>query len=398
MKILMINVVCGIKSTGRICTDLARSLQAQGHEVKIAYGREEVPEEFTPMAVPIGSKWGTYAHGVKALGLDGAGLGSKQATKAFLSWVREFDPDIIHLHNLHGYYIHVPTLFAYLKTANKKVIWTFHDMWPFTGHSPACDQADCEKWLDGCGGCPMKGEYPRSLTDFSRRNWKWKRKAFLGVPNMTLVSPSAWLWGLTGRSFMGEYPMRVIRNGIDVSHFQPTPSGFREKYGLEGKKLILGIAGNWHDTRKGFPDFMKLAARLPENCHIVMVGVPEDLKSQLPSNVLGLGKTNSIQELAEIYSAADVFLNPTYSDNFPTVNLEALCCGTPLLTYHTGGSTETVKEGCGAVAEQGDLDQVLELLPACMAQKAFVTEKAWVFRELYSKEKMVSYYEKLYFA
>ncbi len=393
MKILMINVVCGIKSTGRICTDLAQSLEKQGHEVKIAYGREEVPEQLQHFAVQIGSQQDVYAHVARAMLSDGVGLGSKFVTKKFIQWVKEFDPDIIHLHNLHGYYIHVPTLFAYLKTANKKVIWTLHDMWPFTGHSPACDQANCEKWRIGCGGCPMMKEYPKSFTDFSARNFRWKKDAFLGLPDMTLVSPSNWLAGLTEQSFMGGYPVRVIPNGIDTGAFSPVDTDFKARHGLQGKNIILGIAGNWHDTRKGFPDFMALAKKLSEDYHIVMVGIPEDLKQQLPENVLGIPKTHSVQELAEVYSAADVLLNPTYSDNFPTVNLESLCCGTPVLTYRTGGSPEPIREGWGAVVEQGNLEQVLELLPSVCEMKS----DAALAQQLFSKERAIGEYSALYF-
>ncbi len=393
MKILMINVVCGIKSTGRICTDLAQSLEKQGHEVKIAYGREEVPEHLQHFAVQIGSQQDVYAHVVRAMLSDGVGLGSKFVTKKFIQWVKEFDPDIIHLHNLHGYYIHVPTLFAYLKTANKKVIWTLHDMWPFTGHSPACDQANCEKWRSGCGSCPMMKEYPKSFTDHSVRNFRWKKDAFLGLPDMTLVSPSNWLAGLTEQSFMGGYPVRVIPNGIDTGAFSPVDTDFKARHGLQGKNIILGIAGNWHDTRKGFPDFMALAKKLSEDYHIVMVGIPEDLKQQLPENVLGIPKTHSVQELAEVYSAADVLLNPTYSDNFPTVNLESLCCGTPVLTYRTGGSPEPIREGWGAVVEQGNLEQVLELLPSVCEMKP----DAALAQQLFSKERAIGEYSVLYF-
>ncbi len=393
MKILMINVVCGIKSTGRICTDLAQSLEKQGHEVKIAYGREEVPEGLKRFAVQVGSQLDVYAHVARAMTWDGAGLGSKQATQKFIRWVKEFDPDIIHLHNLHGYYIHVPALFDYLKTANKKVVWTLHDMWPFTGHSPACDQAGCEKWRHGCGSCPMMKEYPKSFTDHSDRNFRWKKESFLGLPDMTLVSPSRWLAGLTEQSFMGAYPVKVIPNGIDTAAFSPRKTDFRTRHGLENKKIILGIAGNWHDTRKGFPDFMALAEKLPEDYHIVMVGIPEDLKAQLPENVLGIPKTHSVQELAEVYSAADVLLNPTYSDNFPTVNLEALCCGTPVLTYKTGGSPEPIRAGWGAVAEQGDLAQVLELLPSVCEMKP----DAALAQTLFSKERAIGEYSALYF-
>lgn len=393
MKILMINVVCGIKSTGRICTDLAQSLEKQGHEVRIAYGREEVPEQLSRFAVQIGSQLDVYAHVGRAMALDGVGLGSKAATKKFIAWVKEYDPDIIHLHNLHGYYIHVPSLFAYLRTANKKIIWTLHDMWPFTGHSPACDQAGCEKWRTGCGDCPMLGDYPKSFLDFSRRNIRWKKETFSGFDDMTLVSPSRWLAGLTEQSFLGQYPVKVIPNGIDTSAFYSVDTDFKARHGLENKKIILGVAGNWHDTRKGFPDFMALARKLPENYHMVMVGIPEDLKQQLPGNVLGIPKTHSVQELAEVYSSADVLLNPTYSDNFPTVNLEALCCGTPVLTYKTGGSPEPIREGWGAVAEQGDWEQVLQLLPQVMEMKP----DAVLAQNLFSKERAIEEYSALYF-
>lgn len=393
MKILMINVVCGIKSTGRICTDIAQTLKDQAHEVKIAYGREEVPQTQKSFAVQIGSQREIYAHVARAMALDGVGLGSRAATKRFIKWVEEFDPDIIHLHNLHGYYIHVPTLFDYLKSANKKVIWTLHDMWPFTGHSPACDQAGCEKWRHGCGSCPMIREYPRSFTDFSARNFRWKQAAFTGLSDLTLVSPSRWLANLTEQSFLGSYPVKVIPNGIDTTAFRPMDTDFKARHGLQDKQIILGIAGNWHDSRKGFPDFMKLAKKLPESYHMVMVGIPEDLKARLPGNVLAIPKTHSVQELAQVYSAADVLLNPTYSDNFPTVNLEALCCGTPVLTYRTGGSPEPIRQGWGAVAEQGNLAQVLELLPKTAQMKPDAVEA----RKRFSKERAVEEYSKLYF-
>ena len=205
MKVLMINVVCGIRSTGRICTDLATALEAQGHEVKIAYGRENVPEQFQKYAVRIGTDLDVKLHGLRARLLDGAGFGSKRATKKFIEWVKEYDPDVIHLHNIHGYYINVEVLFKYLKSCSKKIIWTLHDCWAFTGHSAYCDAVQCDRWKTGCYECPQISEYPRSVVDRSKLNWKKKREMFTGIPNMILVTPSQWLAGLVKESFLNKY-------------------------------------------------------------------------------------------------------------------------------------------------------------------------------------------------
>ena len=178
MKILMINSVCGVGSTGRICTDLALELENQGHKVKIAYGRGSSPKQFDRFAVKIGSDADVKLHGLKARLFDASGFGSKRATERFISWVKEYDPDVIHLHNIHGYYINVKTLFDYLKTAEKRVLWTLHDCWAFTGHSAYCDSVSCEKWKNSCGNCPLKSAYPKSVTDFSKRNRKLKEEIF----------------------------------------------------------------------------------------------------------------------------------------------------------------------------------------------------------------------------
>ena len=202
MKVLMINSVCGIRSTGRICTDLATALEAQGHEVKIAYGREEVPEKFQKYAVRIGTDLDVKLHGVLARTLDGAGFGSKAVTRKFIQWIKEYNPDVIHLHNLHGYYINLEVLFEYLRAYGKKIIWTLHDCWAFTGHSAYCDAASCEKWKTGCNHCPNIKEYPISYTDRSESNWKKKRIMMTGIPGLTIVTPSHWLAGLVKESFL----------------------------------------------------------------------------------------------------------------------------------------------------------------------------------------------------
>ena len=370
MKVLMINSVCGIKSTGRIATDLADMLTEKGHMVKIAYGREEIPEKYKGYAVRIGNEWDVRLHALEARLFDNAGFGSKKATLKFLEWVREFAPDIIHLHNLHGYYINVELLFKFLKEYKKPVIWTLHDCWAFTGHCAHFDLCKCYNWKTECHKCPQKKEYPASiLLDNSRNNYRNKKKAFQGVDNMVIVTPSNWLSDLVKESFLREYETRVINNGIDLALFKPTEGGFREKYKLENKIIVLGVASAW-GVKKGLVDFIELRKLLDRRYEIVLVGVSEEDKNILPDGMLGITRTDSVKELAEIYTAADIFLNLTYEDNYPTVNLEAQACGTPVITYRTGGSVESVPEE--QVADQGDLKRVVELIVKYEGKKTSV--------------------------
>lgn len=339
----MINVCCGTGSTGRICTDIADMLIEQGHECKIAYGRGSVPEKYQNISVKIGSTFGVYCNALKARLFDNEGLNAKHATKKFIKWVKTYDPDVIHLHNLHGYYLNLEILFDYLKTCGKKIVWTLHDCWAFTGHCSYFDYPHCDRWKTGCSGCIRLHDYPKSFTDRSKRNFDKKKQLFTGISNLTIVTPSEWLADLVKQSFLKEYPVEVINNGIDLSIFKPTPSDFRERHGLHDQKIILGVAFVW-DKRKGFDDFIKLAGVIDDGYRIVMVGVNKKQKKHLPKNIIGIERTNNIKELAEIYTAADVFFNPTYEDNYPTVNLEAQACGTPVVTYATGGSVESVPE------------------------------------------------------
>lgn len=357
----MINVVCGIRSTGRICTDLATALEAQGHEVKIAYGREDVPEQFQKYAVKIGSDLDVKLHGAKARLFDGAGFGSKIATTKFIKWVKEYNPDVIHLHNIHGYYINVEVLFNYLKTCRKKIIWTLHDCWSFTGHTAYCDVIGCDRWINGCYACPLKKEYPKSLIDRSFRNWKIKKKLFTGIDNLTIVTPSDWLKSLVEKSFLHDYPMKVINNGIDTNLFTPVKSSFKRKYKIEDKIMVLGVATAW-DENKGYSDFIKVAKLLGNKYQVVLVGLTEEQKEKLPDNVIGITRTNSIKELVEIYSAADYTLNLSKTENYPTVNLESICCGTPVITYDIGGSKESIKPATGIIVEKSDVIAVIAAL------------------------------------
>ena len=356
----MINVVCGIRSTGRICTDLADALTAQGHTVKIAYGREEVPDKYKKYAHRIGTDFDVKLHGIRARLLDESGFGSKSATIRFIEWVKKFDPDVIHLHNIHGYYINIEVLFDYLRTCGKKIIWTLHDCWAFTGHSALCDGIGCEKWKNGCGNCPNLKEYPKSYKEYSKNNWLKKRKIFTRIPNLTIITPSKWLAGLVKRSFLKGYSVKVIHNGIDTSQFYPIKSDFRKRYNIEDKYVLLGVASSWNEM-KGLSDYIKLAKILDDSYRIVLVGLSKEQLRSVPQNMICIERTNSTEELVQIYSASDVLLNLSYCENYPTVNLEAIACGTPVITYDTGGSAESAIIN-GNVVLRGDLNAVISEL------------------------------------
>lgn len=357
MRVLQINSVCGVGSTGRIATDIHSILEEQGHESWIAYGRGEAKN--CKNAIKIGNNIDNYKHVIKTRILDRHGFASEKATKLFIEKVRELDPDVIHLHNIHGYYINIEILFRYLKEADKKVIWTLHDCWAFTGHCSHFDYIDCGKWKTGCYDCPQKNNYPSSIIlDNSGKNYHEKKDLFNGVKNMTIVTPSKWLSKLVNQSFLSGYPVQVINNGIDLNIFKPLESEFREKYKLERQLIILGIANVW-EKRKGLHYFLELAKRIKENESIVLVGLTEEQIKDLPANVIGINKTDNTQELAEIYSAANIFINPTLEDNFPTTNLEALACGTPVITFNTGGSPESIDSTCGVTIEKGRIEDLI---------------------------------------
>ena len=363
MKVLMVNVVCGIRSTGRICTDSAKELEAQGHEVKIAYGREDVPEEARRYAVRIGTDWDVRLHGLRTRLFDAHGLGSKRATRKFLAWAEEYKPNLLWLHNIHGYYINYEMLFDWIKRhPEMQVQWTLHDCWAFTGHCSYFTFVGCEQWKKQCRQCVQKRRYPASFWfDSSKDNFIRKQSAFTGVKQMRLISPSKWLAGLVKQSFLKEYPIEVRHNTVDTSVFKPTPSDFRERYGLVGKKVVLGVASVW-DERKGFDDFLKLAEILDDSYRIVLVGITKEQRKQLPGNIVGIRQTTSTKELAEIYTASDVFVNTSYEDNYPSVNLESQACGTSIITYDAGGCTETVQLFGSKYIRAGDIDMIFRCL------------------------------------
>lgn len=360
MKVFQINSTCGFGSTGRIAVDILKEVEKNGGEGIIAYGRNSAPENVN--SYRIGSDLQVKIHGVLSRITDRQGFYGTSATKKLIEKIKEYNPDIIHLHNIHGYYLNVAVLLKFLKEYNKPIVWTLHDCWAFTGHCAYFSFHGCEKWKTECNNCPLKKDYPTSLVmDKSKKNYKQKKELFTKPENITFVTPSEWLKDLTEKSFLGKYLVKVINNGIDLAKFKPTESDFREKNNLQDKFIILGVASVWEE-RKGLKDFIKLNEMLSENEKIVLVGLDDNQLATLPESIVGIKRTNSIEELAEIYSAADVFVNPTYEDNYPTTNLEAISCGTPVVTYITGGSPESVFEGNGFSVPQGDVKGVYDAI------------------------------------
>ena len=361
MKIVQITAV-PYGSTGKIARGIADVARQQGHEVYIYYSWTKKFRKSNDPNVKVGSFVGKALHIALSKITGYHGVFSRCDTKRLIAWLDMIRPDVLHLHIMHCWYINLPMLFDYIKRNKIRVVWTFHDTWAFTGHCAYFQMVKCEKWKNGCCDCPQyKTEYPAVYVDRSQKMWQLKKEWFTGVDDLTVVTPSEWLAELVKTSMFKEYPVKVINNGIDLDIFKPTESDFRRKYACEEKFIILGVALGW-SYRKGLDVVIELSKRLDSRYQIVLVGTDDDVDKLLPDNIISIHRTQNQKELAEIYSAADVFINPTREDNFPTVNLESLACGTPVITFKTGGSPECIDDTCGAVVECGDVDAMEECL------------------------------------
>lgn len=367
MIVLEINSV-NYGSTGNIMMNVADQATNEQHIVytACAKSRSNGRKSYTNQIL-IGSTLSRNIH-LKLATLAGKnGCYSKIATNKFLRILDKIEPDIIHLHNLHNCYINLPMLFNYIKKHNIPIVWTLHDCWAFTGQCPHFTMAKCEKWKKGCYDCPQYRQYPASYVDRTKTMWKLKKKWFTGVQNMTIVTPSQWLADLVKVSYLKDYPVKVIYNGIDLTMFKPTESNFRERYGIPAeKKILLGVAFGW-GKRKGLDVFMELANRLDkETYQIILVGTDDAVDAQLSKSIISIHRTQDQRELAEIYTAADLFVNPTREEVLGLVNVEALACGTPVITFKSGGSPECIDETCGSVVACDDVDKLeIEIMRIC---------------------------------
>ena len=364
-KLLQINpVLRKSTSTGHIMQEIGELAIQHGWKSFIAYsyGRDGI-KPCSSELVPVGNKWSVAWHGVVTRLFDRHGLASGRATKDFIRKIDEIKPDIVHIHNIHGYFLNYKELFDYFSRRNIPVVWTVHDCWLYTGHCYYYSYIRCDRWKNGCGNCPQKRKFPASLIfDRSAQNFIDKKKAFTSMPKnlLTIVPVSDWIRNEMKDSFLKDYPFRVIHNGIDLSVFDIYDTeSVKQKYGLQNRHILLGLASIWSEE-KGLNDFIKLAGMLNDDEVIVLVGITPEERKMLPDNVVGIGRTENIRQLAELYAAADVFINPTWQDNYPTVNLEAIACGTPVVTYRTGGSIEVITEDTGMIVEQGDVKGLMD--------------------------------------
>lgn len=390
MKILQINSVCGYGSTGNIAVDLYRTLIEQGHECCVAYGRGTAPKDVKSFR--IGSDMDVYMHGVLSRITDRHAFYSTRATKKFVKWMQDYNPDVIHLHNLHGYYINIEVLFQALKWMNKPIIWTLHDCWAFTGHCSHYSASNCQKWKIGCEDCCQRYAYPASLfIDSSRKNYEKKKQIFVGLSNLAIVTPSKWLAQEVEKSFLRVYPVHVINNGIDLDTFKPTEGNFRSKYELEDKKIILGVSNVWNDS-KGWRFFGDLVKKLDANYKIVLVGLTKRQLRQLDKRILGITRTGSKKELAEIYTTADVFVNPSVEETMGLTTVEALACGTDVLVRNRTALPEIVefRDAC-ILPEKDELERITRV-----AQKTNQIEENCRLARKYMKDSQYREYITLY--
>ena len=395
ISVLQINTTANWGSTGRIAEEIGQLVVSQGSGSYIAYGRGN-PKSKSKL-IHIGNDLDMKCHALQSRLFGNHGLASKQVTRIFIKQIDSIKPDMVHLHNIHGYYLNYEILFDYLAQLDIPIVWTLHDCWAFTGHCAYYSYVGCNRWRTLCHDCPQKKSYPSSwFADRSEQNFRDKLHAFTSVRNMTLVPVSAWLAEEVRLSFLKDYPIQVIHNGIDTDVFSPKQI-CKSNLGLKDKFMILGVASVW-ETRKGLDDFIKLRKLLSDDYSIVLIGLDEKQIKQLPKGIIGIRRTNSIQDLVAYYSVADAYFNPTWEDNFPTTNLESLSCGTSVITYHTGGSVEAVDERTGFVVEQGNIAEVANIVE-------FIKEMGkehWTFvcreraRNLYDKKERYMEYLHLY--
>lgn len=386
--LLQINSALNSGSTGRITEQIGLLAQAQGWNVYIAHGARYMNKSAL-QTIQVVSEKEEKLHALKSMAFDAHGLGSANATKRLVERIKEIKPDIIHLHNIHGYYLNYKVLFEYLATIDTPVVWTLHDCWTMTGHCAHFDAAGCDKWKTGCNNCPLKGEYPNSiLLDRSVRNYALKKRLFSSLKNVTIVPVSNWLGSIVKESYLGNYTVNVINNGVDLEIFKPLDANkLRNKLGIGNKSVLLGVATAW-SIKKGLNDYIELSKRIPAHYQIILVGVDKKTKEAIPSNIIAIERTNSQHELVEMYSLANIVLNLSYEETFGLTTVEGFACGTPGIVYNRTASPELITPETGFILEEtGNIETLIGTIEA-------IRKKGKAHYSTACRERAVKFYNK----
>lgn len=370
MRVVQINATCKSGSTGKICYAVSKMLSERYVENYLFYSMLDSPSFNT---IKYSNSFLRFAQGLFEKVLGNSGFGCHVSSLVLLFRIYKLQPDIVHLHNIHSHDVNLTLLFGYLKKKKIKTFWTFHDCWAFTGGCTHYDGIGCNKWKECCGGCPIFKRHSL-FVDRTKHNFKLKKALYGKGLDLTIITPSRWLGEEVKKSFLCNYPIKVINNGIDLSVFRPVESGFKKSNGIEGRFVILGVAFGWSE-KKGLDVFIRLSKELDDRYQIVLVGTNNQIDKLLPPHIISIHRTSNQQELVEIYSSADVFLQLTREENFPTVNIEALACGTPIITFKTGGSPEIIDDTCGFVVEKNDYEGLVERIRYVYNNKPFTVEK-----------------------
>lgn len=392
MKVVQINATCGIGSTGKICMGISQLMTAEGNENYILFSSRT---NGYPLGIPCSADRYIKLQALRSRILGNMGFNSRKATQKMIRELERIGPDVVHLHNIHGHDCNLELLFTYFRRKKTKLIWTFHDCWTFTGYCTYYDMAKCDRWKTTCGNCPQR----KANSWFFDRSGglHMKKKRLFSDLDLTIVTPSKWLAEQVRESFFRDHSIRVIYNGIDLSVFQPTAGSFREKHGIPAdKKILLGVAFGW-GARKGLDVLIELARRMDSCCYqMVLVGTDDAVDKLLPPQVISIHRTQNQAELAEIYTAADVFINPTREEVLGLTNIEANACGTPVVTFRTGGSPECIDRSSGIVIEQEDLQAMLDAIRHICEDKPFSAEACRERAKLFDKNDRLAEYVGLY--
>lgn len=355
----MINSVSGYGSTGSICVDIAKELELQGHECYIAFG--QISKGYKK-GFKIGTKLENHLHNIGSRLFGKQGYFSKRGTKKLIQFITDYNPDIIHLHNLHGNYLNLEVLFRYLNKVQKPVVWTFHDCWAFTGKCAHYTDVACEKWKTTCTNCPQLHTYPPSLFfDHSKDMHVDKKKWFTSVENLQIITVSNWLKQQVAQSFFKNNAIETIYNWVDHSVFKATvDETFAATYFLEKDKFtIVLVSAGWFERDNKWKDALKLSALCGSEIQMILIGGVED-KIKMPQNIIHIPYLNGSTELAKAYSFADVYVHLSSEDTFGKVIAEAMSCGTPAVVYNSTACPEIVGSECGFVVEKNNISQVYE--------------------------------------